>query len=579
MKIKINRNILWAEIFTRRLVSEGVKYACVSPGSRSTPLTYAVASNRNIKSFVHIDERSCAFFAAGLARKTGSPVMLICTSGTAVAGFYPAVIEAFQQRIPLIVCTADRPAGSFLRGVNQTINQNNFYKNHIRWFTDAGLPDIKKLDYIDKTASKAARQSKILQGPVHINFPFDKPFEPDNYTDEIEESLTEIKYSEEPLLPLSGIPENIYEKIRQDIHNNPNGLITVGPSAFPPSFRNAVIKLSEISGYPVLADGVSRLRCGEIHPNILVNYDALFRSGFFEKYKPSIILHFGGTLTSKGYEEFAGHYNGLKYLINKYDEIFDPSGRYTELITAEEENFINTLITGFENTTQPQQWISSLIKAEAIVCRLKEEHIYSIPFPDEGRIITEIMDIIPDNSNLMLSNSMPVRDFDYFAGTMNKNIQVFHNRGASGIDGIVSTALGIAAEGEPTVLITGDLAFYHDMNGLLAAKNNKIPLIIILINNNGGGIFQTLPVSEYPEIFDRFFTTPHNLDFKNFAESYGAYFKEITGWDDLKRTFTDAAQKRILSVLEIKTDSLQSLQHRKKFWQITRDTLNDNSAF
>ncbi|RPI66144.1 MAG: hypothetical protein EHM47_17350, partial [Ignavibacteriales bacterium] len=376
------------------------------------------------------------------------------------------------------------------------------------------------------------------------------------------------------------ISDNIYKSVSEEIIKHPEGLITAGPSDFPAYFRNELIKLSRITGYPILADGASQLRFGNINNNVIVNYDALFRCGYFQKNKPSVIIHFGSTMTSKGYEDFIMNYTGSKYLVNRYDEVFDPAGRYNELIPSDEEKFITALISRFGNfRRENSEWLSSVRKADTAVCHLKEKFIHTSAFPDESRIITEVLELLPDNSNLMLSNSSPVRDFDYFAELTGKNIHVFHNRGASGIDGITSTALGIAAHGEMTVLITGDLAFYYDMNGLLAGRNYNIPLIIILINNNGGGIFKTLPVSGYPEFFDKYFTTPHNLLFENIVKAYGADYTEINNWEELRNKFKEAEKRNRISVLEIRTDSGESLLRRKKFWNMTEEIFNDNSAF
>jgi 2-succinyl-5-enolpyruvyl-6-hydroxy-3-cyclohexene-1-carboxylate synthase len=575
MKIKINRNIIWTEIFVKVLLSAGVKYACISPGSRSTPLTYAVAKS-SIRSFIHIDERSGGFFATGLARITGSPVILISTSGTAAAEYYPAIIEAYQQRIPLIVCTADRPSGAFLKGINQTINQENLFSNHIQWFADAGLPDPGNLKHIISVAEKALYECFRSGRPVHINFPFEKPFEPESHTDEIEEPRTDFNSFIPPDKDVAIIN---FEQIAGHIMSMPEGLITIGPSDLSSAFRKSVIRFSEITGYPVFADGASRIRSGsDISPSVFSNYDAIIRSGYFKNNKPSVILHFGRNMTSKSYELFLLNYNGNKFIINKDGDVFDPAGRYDSVIAADEVFFLNSLNSYFDALNfrrRNSAWFSKLSDAESIACRIKKETIYLEEFPDEGRIIPEILKLMPDNSNLMLSNSMPVRDFDYFAQQTPGRINIFHNRGASGIDGIISTALGIAAAGETTLLLTGDLAFYHDMNGLIASGNHKIPLVIILINNNGGGIFRALPISAHSDIFEEYFITPHNLDFRKFVEGYGGVYKLIGNWSDFSSSFLQATGSDKLTVLEIRTDSLKSLQSRSKFWEKVKEKFSD----
>jgi 2-succinyl-5-enolpyruvyl-6-hydroxy-3-cyclohexene-1-carboxylate synthase len=576
MKIKINRNILWAETFINHLVKSGVKYACVSPGSRSTPLAYTFATCRDIKSFIHVDERSSAFFATGLARKSGIPVVLACTSGTAVAEFYPAIIEAYQQRIPLIVCTADRPSGSHLRGVNQTINQNNIFKNHIRWFIDAGLPDPKNLKSIAEISLTAFNRSMELKGPVHINFPFDKPFEPDSFTDSIEEYSLSFHSPVEITSQENYPAQELIEKIGDTIVNVSEGIITVGPSDFSETLCSSVLSLSNITGYPVFADGASQIRFGNSDKNIFTNYDALFRTDYFQKNKPSVIIHFGRTMTSKGYEDFIINYNGYKYIINKWGDIFDPVNKFNALIKSDEESFISKL-TGYLQARRfirnNSTWMNKLQQAENVICRVKQESVYTAGFPDEGRIISEVINALPENTNLMMSNSTPVRDLDYFAEQLPQKIKVYHNRGASGIDGIISTAAGIAAEGGSTILITGDLAFYHDMNGLLACRQYQIPLLIILINNNGGGIFNALPVSRYEEVFNEYFITPTDLNFKLFTEAYGGTYKDVNSWEELKASVVNALGSNKFSVLEIKTNASESLRNRNNFWKIAGEKI------
>src|SRR5690554_3092295 len=277
MKKKINRNYFWAETFINELTSIGINYACLSPGSRNTPLTLAIANNKKIKSFVHIDERSSAFFALGIAKVTNMPVVVVSTSGTATAELYPAIIEAYQQRVPLIVCTADRPPELLDCGANQTINQNNLYKNHIRWFFDVGLPEpiTRRIKHIKVVAVKSVIESCIRsRGPVHLNFPFRKPFEPDAYTDEIDESIIKLAENFEAVKKdfisqtkqLNNdeselndiISERWFNDIFEEIKSKRKGLIIAGPENYHPEFHRNCQRLSELSGYPILADGASQ---------------------------------------------------------------------------------------------------------------------------------------------------------------------------------------------------------------------------------------------------------------------------------------------------------------------------------
>jgi 2-succinyl-5-enolpyruvyl-6-hydroxy-3-cyclohexene-1-carboxylate synthase len=599
--MKINKNIAWAESFVNEMVAGGVKYVCISPGSRNTPLTWAFAQNKEIRKYVNIDERSSAFFALGLANRTGSPVALVCTSGTAAVEFYPAIVEAYQQRIPLVICTADRPPELRGTGTNQTINQDNLYKNHIRFFADVGLPEmsIKKITSLKKTAVKVIEICCYKnKGPVHINFPFRKPFEPDNITDEIsnktnslllktiykpKQNDTEIKITEEKWFL------NIVEKLK----HIQRGIITVGPENYSDKFYNNVIKLSRILKYPILPDGCSQLRFLSYSVdkfskqmrginvdtnNIICNYEAMFRSvSFSETYLPEIILHFGRTSTSKGMEDFYSKYSPLKIMINEEGDFFDPT-RKGQSYKSSPSYFCKSIIECFpvaKHLREEEYWLRPYLYADQLLEQLKHKILFNSRFLNELRIINEFLDSVPGNSSIMLSNSLPVRDFDYWASCSSKKINVFNNRGASGIDGIISTALGIASvKKEPAFLITGDLAFYYDLNALLIAEKYSIPLIIILINNNGGGIFNSLPVSRYPDFLREYFITPHKLNFEKLTKAYGIDYSKAKTWKYFKDLMRKAVAKKKTSVIEIQTDAVRSLNLRKQYWEESNRLLN-----
>jgi 2-succinyl-5-enolpyruvyl-6-hydroxy-3-cyclohexene-1-carboxylate synthase len=578
---KINRNYFWAVTFINELTSLGISYACLSPGSRNTPLTLAIANNKKIKSFVHIDERVSAFFALGLAKAINAPVILVSTSGTATAELYPAVIEAYYQRIPLIVCTADRPPELLNTGANQTINQNNLYKNHIRWFVDAGLPEPipRRIRHVKALAKRAVYESTIRsKGPVHLNFPFRKPFEPDAYTDEV---TTDVIKTAELVIPdkknfykqnsKDFISEKWFKDIAEYFIKHKKGLIIAGPDNYNESFKQNCQKLASILGYPVLADGVSQLRFGKYKKdNVLCSFEGYFRSDFFtEEFKPELIIQFGRTVTSKALEIYFEKCNAKRFLINEFGDWFDPANRANASIACAPSLFCTKMIEYLESKKIKRNsvsWLKIFIKAEEKSFLIKKKIISKSDFPNECRTIEELVNLMPDNSNLMISNSSPIRDFDYFAPMIDKNITVYNNRGASGIDGIISTSLGIASIKNHMVLLTGDSAFYYDINALLAAKKYKIPLIVILINNNGGGIFEVLPVSKYRKVFKEFFTAPHNLNFSPLVNSFGGNYSLIQSWENLKTEFKKALRSKQFSVLEIKTDAKSSLRLRQSCW-------------
>ncbi|MBN1638829.1 MAG: 2-succinyl-5-enolpyruvyl-6-hydroxy-3-cyclohexene-1-carboxylic-acid synthase, partial [Ignavibacteriales bacterium] len=322
----MNTNYLWSKIFVARLVKLGVKHVCISPGSRNTTLIYAFAKCKQIKKYVIIDERTCGFFALGLADKTKTPVCVVITSGTAVAELYPAIIEAFKRRVPLIICSADRPPELHNCGSNQTINQENIFKNHIRAYYNAGVPEINevKINYLLTITDMVFEKATITDiGPVHINFPFKKPLEPKtndiNISDnENKKYLTLAKTifkneSSEKRLNLN------IDSIFKVLSGKPKGLIIAGLYTNKTDF-SLIAKISNKLNYPILADGLSGFRLGKhSKTNVIINYSSYINSELFEsKYKADIILRFGQTPTSKQLLEYYKKSEAYKIIISKF---------------------------------------------------------------------------------------------------------------------------------------------------------------------------------------------------------------------------------------------------------------------
>ena len=570
MKLSINRNIIWCDVFVERLSQLGVRHACISPGSRNTPLIISFASNRGIMTHSIVDERSSAFFALGLARKTNSPVVIVTTSGTAVAEVYPAIIEAYYQRIPLIICTADRPPVLINTGANQTINQQNIYKNHIRFFADAGLPGINRLRFSKRLAEDAVKYSLFLdKGPVHINFPFKKPFEPDSYTDKIEVAVIEKIFAESKfeIRPAKQIKIDFVSMARR-LSMTKRGLILAGFNNYGDQFGRQLTGLAKKLGYPVYIDGASSLRFGKhSKENIIENLSALVRSkNFVKEYDPEIIIQFGGAPTASVLLEFFKNSNAQKILVNEFGDRNDPSLTAKEIIAFNPSEFCEGL-SGKLPALRDSAWIRDFRKMNSLCGQLKNKFMSNVPFPFEGRVASQLFDIIPDRSTVMISNSLPIRDVDFFASPNGRRINVFTNRGASGIDGITSTALGAAfTSPDPTYLLIGDLAFYHDLNALHSAYKKKIPLSVLLINNSGGGIFESLPISEYRELMKDNFLTPLELNFSKLVKAFGGHFERIKSWNDFNFKIDSSVKKKKFTVLEIRTDAKKSKLLRQKYW-------------
>jgi len=573
MKIKINRNIFWTATLTDFFVNSGIKYACISPGSRSTPLTFAISSEKRIKSYPIVDERTSGFFALGIAKSSNSPVIIVTTSGTATAELYPAIIEAYQSRIPLIVCTADRP--SYLRntGSNQTINQKNIYKNHIRYFAELPLPSIdkKSLRNLLSKISEAILISNFLdKGPVHLNFQFEKPFEPELTTDFIDDNL--IMYVNE--LSDKFLSTNKINKYLLDENLNIKSvdLITIGAGKFNQRFLKLLNKFSTRFNIPIYADANSSVRYSKTTiKNLITNFEPLLRNeNLILKFKPESVIHFGRNLTSQAIEDFIIKSKAKRYIINEFGDRFD-STKKAKIIKFEPEKFIEAIIKSNIKvfSIDTLEYLKSIdYKIEIIKHKIFRNSL------NEVSIILELIDNLPDKSNLFVGNSLPVRDLDFFSSLHKKRINIFQNRGASGIDGIISSSLGVALESKrKTFLVVGDLSFYYDLNSLMIAKQFNIPLIVILINNNGGAIFNYFPISKHKQIFKKYFLTPISFDVKKICESFGLKYKLVKSLNELKKSILTANKYKSFLILEVKTNSLYTKALKEKFWNISKKIL------
>ena len=436
---------------------------------------------------------------------------------------------------------------------------------------------VKKITYLKNIASKAIAVSCFTnRGPVHINFPFRKPFEPDTFTDNIspgiESLLNKTFYLHQKLKSITKLPEdkrlfhlaNKFSRLKK-------GLIIVGPENYGNDFYLQVNKLSKLLGYPLLADGTSQLRYKKLLRNKLIcNYEAMFRSQeFINKYAPEVIIHFGRTPTSKGIDDFYESNSPLKIIVNQDGDVFDPSRKgivykYSPAVFCRSIcEFLPDLLK-IQDTT----WTEIYNEADNYLELLKGYLLSASTSLSEPGLVNDFLREVPENSTIMLSNSLPVRDFDFFASRYPKNLTIFQNRGASGIDGIISTALGIASvKKNPVYLITGDIAFYYDINALLIAKKYEIPLNVILINNNGGGIFNSLPIARYKNFIDEYFITSHNLDFKKLTEAFGVKCYSVRNLPDFLRCLKTLSHENKTVVIEIKTDSYKSLKLRKRYWE------------
>lgn len=571
-----NRNILWAHVFVDEIVKAGLGAVVIAPGSRSTPLVMAFADQDQIPVYSLVDERGAAFFALGQALASAKPTALVCTSGTALANFFPAVIEANQSNVPLIVLSADRPPELSASGANQSIDQIKFYGGYVRMFTDVALPEAdpspKLTRYLRTLADRAVNTAVGMSpGPVHLNFPFRKPLEPTPVDSDITEDTLEDPtgfiagragvFTNITRGVVSPTPEQI-SLIAQIVGEGHKGLIVCGPRCPGGDFPQAVLQLAEKTGYPILADALSGLRFhSNINKQVFGGYETFLRHDFVDL--PEVILQFGAAPTSKTLNQYLGNLmDTQRVLVNEYGQWQDEHHLLTDLVWADPTLFCQQL-TAQLNTSPDLAWLSAWQNAEARTWQVIEDVRASEDF--EGAIVAQVVENLPDGSDLFIASSNPVRHLDQFAQPRPVDLRIFANRGASGIDGTIASALGTASRSSrPLTLIIGDLAFYHDLNSLLAIKKYAIDIKIVLINNDGGGVFHRLPIAEYDPPFTELFLTPHGLDYAPAAEMFGLTYQKIEDLSKFEQAYTQASGPTLIEVI---TDSAHQERVRKAIIQ------------
>ena len=548
------------------LAASGVSAVCVTPGSRSTPLTVAAAAHEDLRVFSHLDERSSAYFALGRARRTGEVTPLICTSGTAAANYHPAVMEADRGRVPLLAITADRPAALQDSGANQTADQTKLFGDAVRSFRQLPEPEPadRKLRSLRTTVARAVRTAESAPaGPVHLNVPFRKPLEPVHVRGDVgdlpESALAgrEGAYVE----TTSGhatLDEGPLRRVA-DALGVERGLIVAGPADPPGLDPEAVAALAHRTGFPILADPLSGLRFGSaarVAP-VVGGYDASVAAGLADEWPdPEAVLRLGASPTSKPLRKYLARVDARQFVV-------DPAGGWreaeftaTDLVAAEPSRLCARLARVVEGPDSAD-WRERWERADAA-------HWETVADEDrffEGRVLADVAELAPEPATVFVSNSMPVRDLDRFGRPRPASLTVLGNRGVSGIDGIVSSALGAGSvTTDQLTLVIGDLAYYHDSNGLLAAGREGVDATVVLINNDGGGIFHLLPIAEFDPPFTEEFVTPHGLDFEPTAELYGLQFARVEGGDreTFRERYREASRSEGTHVIEVTSDAAAS---------------------
>jgi 2-succinyl-5-enolpyruvyl-6-hydroxy-3-cyclohexene-1-carboxylate synthase len=564
--------------FCDELARCGLEHACTSPGSRSTPLVLSLVRERRICCWSHVDERCAAFFAVGAAKASGRPVAITCTSGTAAANYAPAVIEAAQARVPLIVLTSDRPPELREIGAGQTIDQLKLYGDAVKWFFEVGLHDAtpERLRWIRTLACRAyGTAAGGSPGPVHLNFPLREPL------------VLDAPLPDDASGRDGGRPFVAFDKPRTStdpVSARPRGR-TVIVAGRDERDAHAAARLAEFaarSGIPLLADPLSGARTG---PAAIAHYDLLLRDpDFAAAHRPECVLRIGDLPTSKPLRAWLAALDAAQIAFDPDHAWLDPDSVVELRVSAPYGGLLEGAAGGDAVATE-RPWLDSwraadATAAEAIASTLGDQL-------SEPATVVRLGALLPADATLFVASSMPIRDVEEFLPPRDDPPRVLANRGANGIDGTVSSAFGAAAAGVgdgPVVLLIGDVALAHDIGGLLAARRLDLAITIVLVSNDGGGIFHFLPVSTSPmararlgesgtddpqdantqDDFERHIATPHGLDFSHAAALYGCAYELVATTDEFDAAIVTSLDAVTTTIIEIRTDRAGNLAlHRR----------------
>ncbi len=504
--------------FVDELARCGVTAACTSPGSRSAPLVLALARNEHLRAFSHVDERCGGFFALGLAKTSGRPVAVACTSGTAAANLAPAVIEASYARVPLILLTADRPAELREVGAGQAIDQIKLYGSAVRWFFEVGTHEAtpERLRWVRMLACRAvAEATGERPGPVHLNWPLREPLVPGGPLE-----VPPGRADRRPWV-LRPRPAPAAVDLGDLIATPARGVIVAGAGNAPPP---ALTALAAACGYPLLADPLSRARSGAA---AIAHYDLLLRDQpFAVEHRPEVVIRVGELPTSKPLRSW------LAGLADVRQIAIDPEGAWQDPDAVVSDSLRADPGLLSPPPAAPADWLSAWRGADARIAAgvadlLGDEALGELP------VALLLGEQLPADALLFVASSMPVREIETVWPVRAEPPRVLSNRGANGIDGTLSSAYGASAAAAPVLALIGDVAFAHDVGGLLCAGRLGLALTIVLIDNGGGGIFDHLPISGETDVYETHVATPTGLDFEAVAQAYGLRYEAPGGLAEL----------------------------------------------
>jgi len=582
MKPAENATYAFVRALVDELVRSGIAHLCLCPGSRSTPVALEAARHPALRVWVHLDERSCGYFAVGLGKTSRAPVALLSTSGTAAANFFPAVVEARYSATPLVVLTADRPHELRDCGANQTIDQLHLYGRHVKWFAELLIPEATEpsLRYARSVACRAGAEATAPPpGPVHLNLPLREPLEPApaplSPLDPSYCARDGKPYTAAWQAQLMPDPESVAELARWLVLR-PRGIVVCGPQDDPRA-PVMIVRLAARLGYPVLADALSQVRCGPHDRSLVVDaYDAFLRwEGLWPLLRPEVVLRFGAPPTSKVLLAYLNACPDARQVYVGPAGPLDPGRVVSDHVAADPVAFCAALYEACGDAERAGKWSRIWQDVNRTAQEAIDRVLDAIEEPFEARFLRELVLQVPDGALVYVGNSMPVRDLDGFCPSLPRRIRFLGNRGTSGIDGVVSSALGAAAvHPGPVVLVLGDLSFYHDLNGLLAAKRYGLDLLVVLVHNDGGGIFSFLPQARY-EHFEELFGTPHGLEFRPAVEMYGGTYIRVGDGPSFRDHLRAALAQRGLRVLEVRTDRMRNVDLHRQVWEGVEAAVRD----
>ena len=581
----------------------GVRHAVFSPGSRSTTMAMLFKEHEGFETYMNIDERSASFMALGIAKAHKEPTVLVCTSGSAVAHYLPAILEAQYSGVPLIVLSADRPHTLLHVGAPQTVDQQKIFGTAVNYYEELAVPqEAHYYTYPRQVARKAYMKAMdTKKGPVHINVPLFEPLVPELDSKHFEAgrspfNVVKPHYSSgcnyDNTSRISHVNNTSSSKKDSLLGQYKNILILAGPQVDVVEAKS-ILSFATTLQAPILADPLSNVRrCNKtdaIDANhefainrsndtdvtqkkyfsdvVISTYDAfLADKELWPILKPDCVIQFGQIVVSKRVQQMVASWDNVEYIeVNPTMDSMNPTGKTTMHMQASIDVFTN--LYGVQNDSQAYlgkwQYLETVGK-EKLGTAIEEPSCF------EGRTIRELQQHISDNAQVLVANSMTIRDFDYFWFSGESTAVLYGNRGVNGIDGTISTALGLATNGLPTYLVTGDLSLFHDLNGLAVAKTHNLNLTIILHNNDGGGIFEYLP-QKGTKYFDYLFSTSQGLDYSGAAKLYGCGYTKIASPNELSTVLANVSSESGVYIIEIPTNREYSRQLHKKYTKVSVD--------